>query len=141
MIPRVFHVIRDERTTLLLPRGRKRSFRRALNDVGNAVEFGRLPARPQLVERDFSRAERRGNHRPGAARARKARRLGKRADFDRAGLCARNFIDRMGIIAVNVRLVSRVEDDEGARTNGIVHPFGQLVPIVYRAVGLFGEQR
>ncbi|CAK7066107.1 MAG: hypothetical protein DELT_03125 [Desulfovibrio sp.] len=64
-----------------------------------------------------------GNDGIRAARARKARRLGKAAEFNRARLCPVNFINAVRYVFIrNKMLVRTVEKNQRARFVGPVHP-------------------
>ena len=74
-----------------------------------------------------------------APRPRKARRFGKRTEFDGAGLGAVYLVDAVGHVPVrDEALISRVEQQHRAALIRIIHPRLKLIPAVRRACGVVG---
>src|SRR5205823_5434813 len=97
---RIAHVVLDERAHLhLAVRGIKR-LRRALDDVGDAVELRRLPAKPERMQGLLfagccRRHKRLRHHDESASCTGEASALRITAELDRALTRARDFVDRM----------------------------------------------
>src|SRR5215510_4651142 len=99
--PRILHVERDLLAGLGEPGGRVRCRRAALDDVGGAVELGRVAARPQRVERGARTVGRGagdglGDDQERAAHAGEAGPLGEAAQLDGTVARAVDLVERVG---------------------------------------------
>ena len=109
-------------------------FRAPLHDVGNAVEFCRLPTQPQFVEGRPSPHQRAGNDGIAAPRARKTRRFGERTELYGAFLCALHLKNTAcEPLFAHESLVCRVVQDDGALFPRVRHPLGELRRRIRRA--------
>ena len=118
---------------------RVKRLRAALDDVTHAVEFRRRAPQPERMQRlEFAgfglRVERLGHDGERATDAGESAVLRATAEFDGAVARAGNFVNRMRQRRVgDVRLVSRVEQNDGLVFERVFHPRLKLRPVRRRA--------
>ena len=122
-----------------LPLLREHGRSRPLHNVRYAVVFRGLAAQPHGIEVQAAAHQRLRHYGIAAPRPRKARRFGKRTEFDGAGLGAVYLVDAVGHVPVcDEALISRVEQQHRAALIRIIHPRLKLIPAVRRARGVIG---
>ena len=110
-----------------------------LDDVGNAVELGRLPPKPEFVEGRPIEAKLLRHDGIAAAGAGKAGGLREGAEFDGAALGPLNLVNAPGKGGiVDEALVSGVEKQHRPAVQSVIHPRLQLLPVIDRAGGIIG---
>ena len=107
--------------------------RRALDDVGHAVELRRLAAVPQTAQRDVFAAdldfEAFRNDRVGAARSREARGFGEAAELDRAFPRAFDFVNAVRDVGLRDEgFIGGVEKNQRLVFPRVVDPDFELFP-------------
>ena len=124
---------------MLLALGRIDGLGGALGDVGGAVELRALAAVPQVAQADTVKLQLARHDRISAAHAREACRLGETAQFDGTTLGTGYLVDAVGdVVVLDEGFVGRIEEDEAALAQGVVHPLLQLVAAEHGARGVVG---
>lgn len=139
----VIHIVGDEGLIFPLALLGVDGLRRALDDVGGAVELRRLAAEPDIRKLLPVAFEAGGDGGVAAAGAGEAGGLGEAAKFDRALSRAFDLVDRVWDVRLrDVLAIGGIVEDERVVAPRVVYPDLELgLAATAAPVGLLGKQR